>query len=169
MAKRYIYIEGVLSWVKHAKPDDKFGEPKWSLTVHPFPDSLKLLKEDLLVTKGDVYGILNKLQTDEEGDYISFSRHVSKVYGGKIITFTPPIILNVDGSPVGSDMAIGNGSTGIVTLEYYTWPKAGKRGSAVRWESLRLTNFIPYEPKKDLPPEEYKKIKALVEQPVQLF
>lgn len=169
MAKRFIYVEGVLSWVKHDKPDDKFGEPKWSVVVHPYPESLKLIKEELLPTKGDVYGIMNKLQTDEEGDYISFSRHVSKIYGGKIVPFAPPTVLRPDGSPLPRDAAIGNGSTGKVCLEYYTWPKAGKRGSAVRWDSLQLTNFIPYEPKKDMSPEEYKKVKGLVEQPTQLF
>lgn len=170
MAKRYIYVEGVLSWVKHIKPDTTFGDPKWSLVIHPYPDSLKLIKEELLVAKGDVLAIMNKLTTDEEGDKISFSRFCSKVYSGKLITFEPPRVLNPDGSPLGRDISIGNGSTGKVCLEHYTWPKAGgKRGSAVRWESLQLTNFIPYEPKKDLSPEEYRKVKGLVEQPTQLF
>lgn len=169
MAKKYIYLQGKLSWVKHLKPDDRFGDPKWSVKLHPNAESLTVIKE-LVAKKGEVDGVMNKLQKDDDGYFMTFSRHTSRIYQGKTIAFLPPVILNKDGSPL-VNTAIGNGSDGTIKLEYYTFKRKGGpgQGSAVRWESLRLDHLIPYEASKDLVPEEYKLVKDLVEQPAQLF
>lgn len=166
MAKKLIYLKGKVSWVKHQRADDRFGDPKWSIQLQPDAESLNVIK-DLLETKDGVQGLRNTLGKNEDGYYMVFSRYATKTYGGKVQSYAPPEVVNTDGSSL-SDTAIGNGSDGIVRLEYYTYNikgQQGKKGSACRWDGLRVDNLVPFEAKKDLTEVEFKKVEGLVNQP----
>jgi hypothetical protein len=170
LAKTYKYLQGKVSWVKHLKPDEKFG--KWSVKFYPDPKSLEVIRE-MMTTSNGVTGIKNVLGKDDDGYHMSFSRAIRKEYkdkqgGVRVHNFEPPRVMKADGSPWPSSEAIGNGSDATIKLEYYTYPQpTGGKGSAVRWEALRIDNAIPYDVRKDLTEEEFEKYGELAEQPKQ--
>jgi hypothetical protein len=166
MAKEYVYLEGKGSWIKHLKPDEKYN--KWSLKLHPTAASLEKIRDMQLSTNG-VTGIKNTLGKDEDGYFMSFSRPTSKLMKGSVVSFTPPLVVNKDGSPY-TGGGIGNGSDVTIKLEVYTHKTpGGGKARACRWEGARIDNLIEYAPDRDLGKEEYEKVKELVDQPTPKF
>lgn len=138
--KEFFEVSGKLSWVKHLKPDEKYG--KWSFRLHPDAKSLEFLRDLQTASKG-ISGIKNVLGKDEDGYYMQFSRQCKKEMRGQMVYFEPPRVVNEEGLPVTE--AVGNGSDGIATIELYTHnTPGGGRSKAVRWESLKVINLIPY-------------------------
>jgi hypothetical protein len=165
VANTFVYLTGKVSWVKHIKPDDKFGPPgKWSFKLHPDEKSLGIIN-DLKITKDGIGGIKNVLGKDEDGYFMTFSRPVNKTINGAVRAFYPPEVVNADGSPCTA--AIGNGSDATAKIEVYTHrvPNGGK-ARATRWDSMRIDHLVPYEKERDYPPAELKKIEELANQPV---
>ena len=171
MAKSLKYLQGKVSWVKHIKPDEKYG--KWTVKLHPDNPSLEKIRE-MQTSQNGVTGIKNILGKDDDGYFMNFSRPTKKEFkrrDGMTETraFAPPVVVTKDGTPW-DDKGIGNGSDGTVELEYYTFnAPGGGKGSAVRWERLRIDTLVPYDIKKDLTPEELKEMGPIVVQPKPMF
>lgn len=171
MGQYDVYLQGKLKWPKLVQADSKFGEPKWSVVLYPDADSHNKILE--LQKKG----IKNVIKKDEEGWFVTFSRHVSKTYRGKIKTFSPPIL--VDGKkplPSGGyepfTDAIGNGTDATVKIEVYAYkaptdPIGKMTGCACRLVSVRVDNLVPYAPNKDYDEDQKKMVKGMDEQPEQ--
>lgn len=157
-----IFLSGKASWVKAVNPDQKYN--KWSMQLHPNAESLEIIRD--LQTQG----VRNQMKKDEDGYYMSFSRPVSKTYRGKIRTFTPPVVMNADKTPL-EGLRVGNGSDVTIKIEAYPYndPTTGNKGKAVRWESMRVDNLVPFNPDTDYPDEEATKVSGLKDQPEALF
>lgn len=143
MAKtEYIKIPGKLSWVKTSNPNKWH---KWTVTVHPTPDGLELVRN----LQAD--GVKNVLSKDEDGWKVTFSRPTSKEIKGKVVGLVPPEVFQADGVTPLRDILVGNGSDGVVKLEVYTHgiPGSDKKAKAARFLSLRIDNLIPFELKRD--------------------
>src|SRR6266700_176715 len=128
----YVFLTGKAKWFKHQLPN-KFGN--WSHDIYLNDESLERVKE-LKQDKGKTEGIKNNIKHDEDGDYISLNRPQQKMMRGKVVGFTPPILLDRN-DEVLYDVAVGNGSDITTKLEYYTYKKpfGEQRGSAIRWAS----------------------------------
>jgi len=167
MAKtEFVYLKGKTKWFRPEKPNE-WG--KRSHVLYPDADSLKILWK-LKESTPTMSGIKNEIRKDEDGEYISISRPSSKEIKGKIVAFEPPVVL--DGSmtlPDGSSpplrgVFVGNGSDVITKIAVYSYNQPGspgKRGRAIRWESSRVDNLIPYEGRKDFDEEEMKLTKGI--------
>ncbi len=150
-------IRGKVQWAKVKNPN-KFG--RWSIDVYPDSESMekvRKLKEDP--------AIKNTLKKDDNGEYITFSRDTQKLMRGKMVTFTPPIILDKNNAP--STDSIGNGSDCDVTLEVYGWPAAPGRaaGRAARLHAVKVWDLVPFEARNDFTEEEQKQVRGLLEAP----
>jgi hypothetical protein len=157
-----VYLQGKVSWVKYVTPDPMYN--KWSLTLHPTPESLEKIREL------QAEGVKNLVKKDEDGYYVSFSRPTERKMKGKIIGMTPPVVLNKEGIPL-EGVAIGNGSDGTVKLEVYSHgtPSGGK-AKAARWAGLKLDNLIPFNKDTDFPdPAMKEQAEGLDEQPQQIW
>jgi len=166
LAKEFIYLKGKVSWVRHLRPDDKYG--KWNCKLHPDVESLEKIRELQLAQNG-VSGIKNVLGKDDDGYYMGFSRPVNKLMRGQVVAFTPPVVVNADGSLFQGD-AIGNGTDATIKIEVYTHgTPGGGKARACRWESMRIDHLVPFDKNRDLGKEELEAVKELVNQPTQLF
>jgi hypothetical protein len=169
MARTYNeYITGKLSWVRPDKPDP-WGNYK--ATIHPNAESLEKVREMA------AEGVKNKIGKDEDGYFVTYRRPTQKMMKGKVVAFTPVELLDgtqprlPDGSyPPLRDVAIGNGSDGVIKLQVYEHgtPSGGK-AKAARLEAIRIDHLIPFT-KSDRFDEEGRQIGELDEQPKeQLF
>lgn len=165
----FIFLKGKVKWFTHTRPDD-WGN--WKTDFYPVPEALDVIR-DLCTAQGGVNGIKNTLKKDEEGYYITFKRPQNKPMKGKLVAFTPPVVLDgtkpplADGTypPLASDVMVGNGSDATIKIEVYTHgTPGGGRAKAARWDSARIDNLIPYEGKKDFPPEVQAQLEGLSEQ-----
>lgn len=158
----YVYFKGKGSWFQHLfQLDDEFQ--KWHVTLHFIPESLDTFRGLKLKTH---------LKKDDDGYYAKLSRPSRKVTkGGKEIVFSPPKIFDKDGLPMDNGTRIGNGSDITVKCELYQYsPPGGKnKENAIRLESVRVDNLIPYNPDKDYTKEEAKAAEGLTSQPAPLF
>ncbi len=163
MATKNVYIKGKLSWVRPDKPDP-WGNYK--ATIHPDNESLEIIRD--LCTQG----LKNMIKKDEDGYNVTFRRPSSKIINGKVIAFTPVELLDgtqpklPDGSsPPLRDVAVGNGSDGVIKLAVYEHktPSGGK-AKAARLEAIRIDNLIPFK-KADFTDVENKQIGELADQP----
>lgn len=170
MANSYVYFKGKGSWFKHlfqldtmyAGPDDP---GKWHIKLHPTPESLEEMKA--LNTR-------NRIMMDDDGKYFNLSRPRKKVInlksgGKKEIIFDAPIVFDKDGHSLSESARIGNGSDITVKCELYSFNHQGKKQNAVRLESVRIDNLVPYEAKENYQPSEAKAAEGLMEQPEPLF
>lgn len=164
MAKNYVYFKGKGSWFQHLFIlDDKFGDPKWSVKLHFTPESLEEFRGLKLKTH---------LKKDDDGYYATLSRRQRKVTrAGKEIIWEHPQVFDKDGIPMTSADRIGNGSDITVKCEVYQYrpqPSAPLE-NAIRLESVRIDNQVPYEPTRDYTPEQEKAAEGLRDQPEPLF
>lgn len=155
----YVYFSGKCSWANHLLvPDGEYN--KWHVTLHFTPESLEKFRELKLRTH---------LKKDDDGYYAKLSRPTQKLIRGKMVAFAPPQIFDRDGKPFTGH--VGNGSDVTVKCEAYKYtPPGGKeRLNAIRLESMRVDNLIPYEPKRDYTDEQAKAAAGLTEQPAPIF
>lgn len=147
MANRYYYLKGKAKWFQSRKVNE-WG--RWEHQLFPDAASLELLRK-LKEDTEDHQGIRNNLQEDRDGDgiFIRIGRAGQKTIRGKVVAFQPPEIFDRDGTTVLRDVNVGNGSDVTTKIEHYTYAvppaKSGKRGSAIRWESTRIDNLVPYQ------------------------
>jgi hypothetical protein len=168
MAKKYFYFKGKGKWIRPDRPD-QYG--KWKHMMYPDAESLELFRE-LQLTKDNVQGIKNVLKKDDDGYNFSISRDQQKTIQGRVVGFAPPEIYDgskklEDGSyqPL-RDVNIGNGSDIVSKVEYYTYnipgPSGDKRkGSAIRWESSRVDNLVPFQGRTEFTEGEAKMAKGM--------
>ena len=153
MAKsKIIDIHGKVKFI-HAVTLNKYN--RWSITLYPTPESMALLRE----LKAD--GLKNEFQRDDDGDYMSFHRDPTKVMRGKVVAFAAPKVIDRDGALMDGHK-VGWGSDVTVRLEYYkSTPQSPYKYAAVRWDSLRVDNLVPFEAIRDLPPAEAEAVISL--------
>lgn len=171
MASKSIYLSGKVKWARVHKPDTAFGNTKWSILLYPDTASLDKIREL------QAQGLKNVLKKDEDGYNMTFSRPTEKTFRGVKTALTPPEILDASKPLPGGGYAplkeeVGNGSDVTVKLAYYDYPvpaSPGKRGVAVRFESLRVDNLIPFQKTADFPEERRKLVEGLVDQPPMEF
>lgn len=162
-----VVLQGKGSWIRYNKPDERYS--KWSLVLHPTAQSLDVIKE-LQSTRDGISGIKNVLGKDEDGYYMTFSRPTTKVIQGQLKPFFPPVVVNADGSPFGTDKAIGNGSDITIELEVYTHKTpGGGKAKACRWSKMRVDNFIPFERNRDMIPTELSRVDSIASAPAPKF
>jgi hypothetical protein len=156
------YIKGKLSWVRPDKPDP-WGNYK--ATIHPDDEGLNKIRD--LQSKG----LKNTLKKDEDGYNVTFRRPTQKMMKGKVVAFTPVELLDgtqpklADGSfPPLRDVAVGNGSDGVIKLAVYehATPSGGK-AVAARLEAIRIDELVPFK-KTDLSDVESRQIGDLANQ-----
>lgn len=165
MAKEYIYLKGKVKWFRPRVLDMQFPPPSWK-AMH-YLDSESKDKIIDLQTKG----LKNKLGKDDEGYYINIRRPSFLTVKGAMVPLQPPVVLDKDGN-IMDDPQVGNGSDVTTKMEVYSHktPQGGK-SVAMRWESSRIDNLVPFERKSDFTPGEAKQTAGLVEQepPKDLF
>lgn len=156
----YKFIQGKVSWMKN-KVTNQWG--KYSVQIHPNPESLEIIR-DL-----QAEGLKNQLKKDDDGYFVNFSRPATKEFRtGKVVTFVPPEVFDMDGHPF--DGAVGNGSDATVKIEVYMHDTpGGGKAKAARWVSARIDNLVPYEPGRDLTDDQKEMASGLEKQPEQLF
>lgn len=154
MASKFIDIHGKVKFI-HAVRLNKYN--RWSITLYPTEDGMKLLRE----LKSE--GLKNEFQRDDDGDYMSFHRDPEKLMRGKMQAFAAPRVIGPDGNPMDGSR-VGWGSDVTCRLDYYkSGPKSTYKYSACRWDSLRVDNLVPFEPESMLPPVEAAEVKSLKE------
>lgn len=145
----WVYLEGKASWVQAHKVN-QWG--KWSMQLHLSPKSLDYLRE-LIAEKG----LKTQIKKDDDGWFIRLSRPAQlTLKTGKIVGLTQPEVLDgqhpitsEDGKKIYPPLIepIGNGSDVVVKcdLYQYTVPMTnGKKGYAMRWNSVRVDNLVPF-------------------------
>lgn len=155
-----VTLQGKCAWARLIHVN-KYGN--WSMRLYfdaPSLDKFKSLQD---------IGILTRLHKDEENQYYAdFKRLPSKEYKDKFgaskkINFTPPIVLQRDGTSLHKD-EIGNGSDVTLELEIYQYTiptTGGKKGKALRIHSVRVDNLIPFIPTNDLTVKEKEAIAGI--------
>lgn len=137
MASTFIDIHGKVKFI-HAVKLNKYN--RWSVTIYPTPESVKLLRE----LKAE--GLKNEFQRDDGGDYMSFHRDPEKVFLDKVRRFECPVVKDKDGKVIDGH-TIGWGSDVTVRLEYYkSTPKSRYKYAACRWDSLVVHELVPFIP-----------------------
>jgi hypothetical protein len=144
----YVYLKGKASWVQAHKINE-FG--KWSLMLHPDRESLDILRD----LQAD--GVKNVIKKDDDGYFVRLARPNEIKVKGKIIGMVAPEVFDGtkplkddDGNIIGYypfKEYVGNGSDVVVKMQVYQHGipgQPGKKAKAIRWESLRVDNLIPY-------------------------
>ena len=131
MATQIAYFTGKAKWAKVFKPDDKFGDPVWSVML--YMDDANL--ENFYCT-----GMTMKPKTDDEGTFITFRRGQFKNIKNERVEFKPPEVVGPDGVTPFTDI-IGNGSIVTIKVEYFDTFR-GTKGS--RLAKVRVDEHVPY-------------------------
>lgn len=147
-----VFLKGIIKWCKHIKPDMTFPPGKWSTVM--YIEGLELEK----VREWQALGIKNSVKKDADGWYITLSRRCSiNAKNGQVVGLDPPFVYTMEGEnkiPVTS--LVGNGSTGVAKCHLWKFnPQPNISGTAIRWDSLRVDNLVPFDPDKDMPNPEY--------------
>lgn len=162
MAKsEYVYLKGKTKWFRNIAPNQW---QKWSHVLYPDAASVEVIRQ----LQAD--GAKNILKKDEDGYYLSLNRPTSKVFKGIPQGLTPPEVMLPDGTPLPASILVGNGSditTKMVVYSHNT-PGGGK-AKAMRWESTRIDNLVPFDNEKDFTPQQELQRKNLQEQPTPIF
>ncbi len=148
-------VRGKVKYI-HAVNLNKYGD--WIITIYPDTQSLEVIREY------QAKGWKNVMKKDDDGYFIQFKRSPTKMMKGKVVAFTAPKVVDNEGKPF-DGMRVGWGSDVIVRLEVYQHgtPNGGK-AFACRWDSLKVTNLIPFEiDKSDWTDDEKANIKSLTE------
>lgn len=159
MASRTVFLQGKGKWIT-VKVPDKFN--KYGLSFYPNEKALEILRD--LQSEG----LLNRMKKDDDGYFMRISRPASKEIKGKVRGFEPPTLLGPDSLPL-TDTLVGNGSDVTCKVDIYTYPTpTGGKGIAMRLDSIRVDNLIPYT-KDDFTPEQKALVDGMEEQPEQLW
>lgn len=137
----YFFLHGKVKWYRPEKPNEW---NKWEHVLYPDEQSLNIIR-DLQVQKGTTQGIKNILKKDDDGYYMRIGRPSQKMIRGKVVGYAPPLTLDKDGITPLRNVNVGNGSdvTTKVSVYRYATP-TGAFGRAMRWESTRIDNLIPW-------------------------
>lgn len=156
-----VFLKGKAKWVRVHKPNQW---DKWTCTLYPDPDSLTKILE---LKK---QGLKNTLRRDEDGEHMVFNRPTQKVIRGKLIPFAAPEAFGENSRLLHKELQIGNGSDVTIKLEVYEHgtPNGGK-AKAARFESIKVHNLVPFEPKRDFEEDQQKMLEGLLEQPDPIF
>lgn len=147
MTKRFtkdeeVFLKGKIKWCKHIRPDPTYN--KWSVVMYVTGEDLEKVRE------WQAAGIKNAVKKDEDGWFITLSRKTSINVRGKEVGLEPPKVTNPDLTPITT--MVGNGSDGIAKCVLWSFnPQPGISGKALRWESLRVDNLVPFNPDNDYP------------------
>ena len=150
-----VYFKGKAKWANRLYvPDIEYK--KWSLVLYPDAEALEIIR-DL-----QAQGVKNTLKKDDDGYYITLGRPTEKVMRGKVVAFTPPLVLDTEGNQTTSP--IGNGSDVKVKMEVYSHgtPTGGK-AKAMRLQGVQILNLIPYD-RDSFTTEEVEQAEGLVEE-----
>lgn len=160
---KFYYFKGKCKWFRPNKLSDY---NKWEHVLYLDEESLNVFKE-LKEGTDKIEGLRNKLQYDEDGYHVRISRPSNKNIKGKIVGFSPPIVLDREGIPLRS-MNVGNGSDVTTKVEVYNYPipkgmQQGNKtlGTAMRWESTRIDNLIPFAERTDFTAPEQLQVEGL--------
>ena len=161
MPRQFVYFKGKGSWFHHLfQLDSEYN--KWDIQLHFIPDSLEEFR---------ALNVKTQLKKDDDGYYARLSRPGSKIIKGVLVPFSPPMVFDKDGAPIKEGVSIGNGSDITVKCELYQYTAPGSKvkSNAIRLESVRIDNLIPYEPNRDYTKEQAAAAAGLTSQPPQLF
>lgn len=140
--RRYDYFTGLCKYARLKSPDPENGT--WYINIYPNATDLPRL----LAYKEDP-AIRNHVRKDEDGTFMKISRpQVKKRNVGADMVFEAPLVVDKDGKVI-TDL-IGNGSNVTVQVEVYDYAHKGKPGRAIRLESVRVNELIPYVAKTNL-------------------
>jgi hypothetical protein len=154
----YIFIQGKIAWFRPKVPN-KWN--KWSVQIHPNDVGLEKIR-DL-----QAQGLKNQLKKDDDGYFLNVSRPVTKeTAAGRILSFKPVEVFDADGKPF--DSPVGNGTDATLKVEVYTHDTpGGGKAKAMRWESARIDNLVPFQNDRDLNEFEKEAASGLGDQPAQ--
>lgn len=157
---RDVYLSGKGRWVR-MNTIDKYG--KWSLIL--YLDQVSISEFNKMKEEN---GILNKLGTDDNGDFVRLSRPQKKIFRGVETIMQPPEVVDIKGEPMSKDIWIGNDSDITAKLTLYSFNKQFGQGTghAIRLEGIKVTNLVPYASLADRTPDERKQVEGLEKQPV---
>lgn len=163
MATEYEYLSGKVKFVNMHQPDQF---KNWSVAI--YLDDRSKIKWAALKEKG----IQNELLKDEEGYLARLRRPIEKTYrDGTKKGMLPVVVLDKEGAPFTG--GIGRGSDVTCKMEVYTYQKPIKgqgKGCAIRLESMRIDNLVPFtNPKDEFIPSHAKAVEGLSEQPEPVF
>jgi hypothetical protein len=134
-----VFLKGKIKWCKHIRPDATYN--KWSVTMYIAGAELDKARE------WQAMGIKNTIKKDDDGWYITLSRKTSITVKNREIGLEPPHVVDKEGKPI-TEM-VGNGSDGVAKC--ILWSTRNYPGKNLRWEALRVDNFIPFTPANDYP------------------
>lgn len=148
----FVYIKGKLFWNRTLQVNP-WG--KWVQTVYPDSDSLEKVREL------QAEGMKNTLKKDDDGYFITFNRPSEKTDRmGRKYGLAPVEVIGPDGSKY--EGLIGNGSDGVVKLEVYQHKTpGGGMAKAARLMAIKVDTLVPYDPNKDMLPDEQKAVQGL--------
>ena len=146
MANEYQYWSGKVTWCNVDRVDN-FG--RYSICFYPdtkaYNEIMKLKQE----------GLMNQVKKDDDGYYMNISRPTEFIQKttGKHVPLPPPELLHSDGKTPLRNTAVGRGSDVTIKVEIRQYKTPQKRDAvAVRLESVRVDNLVPFEPGRDFPP-----------------
>lgn len=163
-ANKYYFLQGKAKWFRPDKPN-QWG--KYEHVLYLDAKSVDIIRE-LQTSTEQVQGIKNVLKKDEDGYFIRLARPASKTIKGRIVTFNPPLVFEKDGKTPLKNVYVGNGSDVTTKIEVYQHRvPAGGHAKALRWESTRVDNLIPFEMATDFDEQEQKMVRGFHEAPDQ--
>src|SRR3990167_5588825 len=104
MATKKYFFSGPCKWAQLHRPDEKFN--RYKINVYLDAESKKKFVES---------GSALQWKKDEDGEYVTFGRQVSKLMKGELVKFGPPKVVDSKGEPL-TDL-VGNGSEVTVNVE----------------------------------------------------
>lgn len=164
MATQFKFWQGKVKW---CRPHVLNPWGKYTTTLYPNPEHLEEIRE----LQGE--GLKNIIKKDEDGYYVTFSRPGQKTYQSadgipQTRGFSPPEVLDKDGTTPLRDVNIGNGSDATLKIEIYEHKTpGGGKAKAARWSSIRVDNLVPFDGKHDFDPATAKLVRGQAEQPQQ--
>ncbi len=166
----YIFLQGTCKYFRYDVPDNKYEPPRWNHVLYPNEEGLTKIRD--LQSEG----VKNTLKKDEDGFYVNLARPCWKEYvdrktgGRKKMVFDAPVVLDKENQPLPTGTRIGNGSRVTTKMDVYTHgTPGGGKAKAMRWESSRIDELIPYEPERDFTDQEERQTRNLDKQPEILF
>lgn len=166
----WIFLRGKAKWFR-PNSLNKFG--KWSHQIYLDPASLDLVRE--LQTQG----VKNVISKDEDGYYINVGRQPEiKVYtdvGPKIIAMEPPKVLDGTKPTSSGDYEpfvgnVGDGSDIVTKVAVYQHKTpGGGKAKAMRWESTRIDNLVPWKGNDSFNDTEEKQVRGMSAQGPTMF
>lgn len=156
---RFFYFKGKCKWAKVFRPD-MYGN--YSIVLYPDKESLEAIR------KLKEEGLMNNINKDDDGYYITLRRPTAKMIRGRMIGFSPPAVLDYnqkdsEGNPIpfAQQLTIGNGSDVVVKVIVYNFSSpTGRKGLGSRLESVMVVNLVPVEVNRDFTKDELKQIEG---------